>query len=116
MKSFKKYIEESIENGTLANAKYEIILSEGIPEDEIIQWSKRNLPELIIMGTRGKNQKEVDILGSVTAEVIDSSKFPVLAIPENSTIKINEDIKKVALVTTCDFKDCYFRKLLYKIP
>ena len=29
------------------------------------------------MGTRGKNQKDIDLIGSVTAEVIERSRVPV---------------------------------------
>ena len=36
------------------------------------------------MGTRGKSQKDIDLIGSVTAEVIERSRVPVLAIPENT--------------------------------
>ena len=35
------------------------------------------------MGTRGKSQKDMDLIGSVTGEVIEVNRVPVLAIPEN---------------------------------
>ena len=43
---------------------------------------KEYRPVIIIMGTRGKNQKDIDLIGSVTAEVIERSRVPVLAIPK----------------------------------
>ena len=39
------------------------------------------------MGTRGKSQKDIDLIGSVTAEIIDRSRTAVLAIPENTPFK-----------------------------
>ena len=64
------------------------------------------------MGTRGKDQKEIDLIGSVTAEVIDTSQVPVFAIPENTTVKTINDIKRLAFITTFDQRDLVgFEKL-----
>ncbi|MFT3739120.1 MAG: universal stress protein [Breznakibacter sp.] len=58
-------------------------LSKGVAEDEIIRYSKVYAPNVIIMGTRGKDRKSTDLIGSVTAEVIEMARVPVLAIPED---------------------------------
>lgn len=57
-------------------------MREGIPEEEVLRYTKEYRPRIIIMGTRGKSQKDIDLIGSVTAEVIERSRVPVLAIPE----------------------------------
>ena len=36
-------------------------------EEEILRYAKEQRPMVIIMGTRGKNQKDIDLIGSVTA-------------------------------------------------
>ena len=77
-------IKEKIVSGEFPDIKYSCILREGIPEEEILRYAKEERPIVIIMGTRGKNQKDIDLIGSVTAEVIDRSRVPVLAIPENN--------------------------------
>ena len=61
--------------------------------------------DLIIMGTRGKNQKDIDLIGSVTAEVIERSRVPVLAIPENTPFKQFSEVKRIAFITNFDQRD-----------
>ena len=69
-------------------------MREGIPEEEILRYSKEQQPCIVIMGTRGRSQKDVDLLGSVTAEVIERSRVPVLAIPENTPFN-NFEYKRI---------------------
>jgi len=98
-------INRKIESGDLPKVKYNYILREGLPEEEIIAYSKEYEPSLIIMGTRGKNQKEVDLIGSVTGEIIEVNKIPVLAIPENVCFKDLADVKNIAFATSFDQRD-----------
>lgn len=98
-------IKEKVSSGNFPDVKYSCLLREGIPEEEILRYSKDNNPIMTIMGTRGKNQKDIDLIGSVTAEVIDRSRISVLAIPENTSFKTFNEIKKVAFVTNFDQRD-----------
>ncbi len=105
MEEFKKYIEEK--NDKLGNEKvtlkYE--MTKGIAEEEIVSYAKEYEPWLIIMGTRGKDHKSVDLIGSVTAEVIDMTKYPVLVIPEDFDYKGLDKIRKVLYTTSFDESD-----------
>ena len=98
-------IKEKIKAGILPKVKYSCILREGIPEDEIINYAKEFTPLLIVMGTRGAGQKEIDLLGSVTAEVIDRSRTTVLAIPEDTPFENFDAVKKIAFITNFDQRD-----------
>lgn len=98
-------IKKKIASGEFPAVKYTCILREGIPEEEILRYSKEYEPQLIVMGTRGKNQKDIDLIGSVTAEVIDRSRVPVLTIPENTPIHDLDAIKRFAFITTFDQRD-----------
>lgn len=110
---FTSELKTKILQGELPDVPFEFIIREGIPEEEISRWSRQNNPELIVMGTRGKDQKEVDLIGSVTAEVIDSSSVPVFAIPENTHVKTEADINRLAFVTNFDERDLLgFQKLM----
>ena len=80
-------------------------MRDGIPEEEILRYAKEYRPQIIIMGTRGRSQKDIDLIGSVTAEVIERSKTFVYAIPEHTPLKTFNDIKKVAFVTNFDQRD-----------
>lgn len=98
-------IKEKVASGEFPNVKYTCILREGIPEEEILRYSKEISPRIIIMGTRGKNQKDIDLIGSVTAEVIERSRIAVLAIPENIPFKQFKDVKRIAFITNFDQRD-----------
>lgn len=113
VKKFTGELRNKILDGYMPDIPFDFILREGIPEEEIARWSRQYKPELIVMGTRGKDQKEADLIGSVTAEVIDSSVVPVFAIPENTHVKTLSDIKRLAFVTNFDQRDLFgFQKLM----
>ncbi|MDR1371218.1 MAG: universal stress protein, partial [Dysgonamonadaceae bacterium] len=85
------------------------------PEEEITACSKKHNPLAIIMGTRGKNQKDADLIGSVTAEVIEMSKSPVFAVPENTPFHSFSEIKHIAFGTSFEQKDLIAADALFKM-
>jgi len=64
---------------------------------------------VIIMGTRGADRKAADLIGSVTAEVMEGSKVPVMAIPENFEFQGMGEMKKMLYAT--DFQEADFKTL-----
>ena len=98
-------VKAKVASGEFPDVKYTCVLREGIPEEEILRYSKENRPRIIIMGTRGKNQKDIDLIGSVTAEIIERSRVPVLAIPENTPFKQFSEVKRIAFITNFDQRD-----------
>lgn len=82
MRHFSAQIKDKIKNGELPAVKFETCVVEGVPEDAITQYAKANNPFLIVMGTRGAKMKELEMIGSVTAEVLDKCRFSVLALPD----------------------------------
>lgn len=98
-------INQKIENKELPKVSFTSILREGIPEEEILRYSKEQRIKVVIMGTRGKSQKDLDLIGSVTAEVIDRSKAAVLALPEQTPFKSINEVKNIAFITNFDQRD-----------
>lgn len=98
-------IKQKVASGEFPDVKYTCLLRDGIPEEEILRYAKECNPQIIIMGTRGRSQKDIDLIGSVTAEVIERSKNYVYAIPEHTPLKTFNDIKKIAFVTNFDQRD-----------
>jgi nucleotide-binding universal stress UspA family protein len=96
MKNIVSVIDKKITAGELPEIKYDYILREGSPEDEIIAFSKEYRPTMIVMGTRGKSRKDVELIGSVTAEIIESVRFPLLVIPENVSFNSVKDTENIA--------------------
>lgn len=103
--NLKNIIKRKTNNGELPNIKYKTIVKEGIPEEEITKFCKEYNPSIIVMGTRGKARKEQDLIGSVTAEVIERSTAPVFAIPEDIILSNFNDIKNIAFVTNFNGND-----------
>lgn len=98
-------VRAKINSGEFPDIKYTCVLREGIPEEEILRYNKEQQPRIIIMGTRGKNQKDIDLIGSVTAEVIERSRTSVLAIPENTPFNRFNEVKRIAFLTNFDQRD-----------
>ncbi len=107
VKEFKAKIEDAIKESELKPVDYTFELREGVAEDEIRIWAKRHNPQLIVMGTRGSDEKETDFLGSVTAEVVDATSTPVLAIPKYCSFVKIDQIDKLAFLTDFDMHDLY---------
>ena len=116
LNNFVSYLKSLILEGKLPDVEFSAELSEGIPEEEIQRWTSINKPSIVIMGTRGKSQKEADMLGSVTAEVIDTSRIPVFAMPDKTNVKSIDDINKVGFVTNFDQRDLICFHKLMAIP
>lgn len=96
MTDFEHYIKDNIVSGNLPGVKFITKVEEGVPEETILDIAKKENPILIVMGTRGKSKKEAELIGSVTAEVLDAGKFPVLSIPEGMEMSNISEIKNVA--------------------
>ena len=102
MLAFKRKIEDSIATGVLPGVPFECEVIEGIPETAILEYAKNTEPALIVMGTRGKHKKEQDLIGSVTAEVLDSVKYPMFVIPEG--IALTDTGKMKSIIFYCNLE------------
>ncbi len=109
MNQFIRKIEGMILSGLLPKVPYKTVLVEGLPEDEIIDYSKKVRPLAIVMGTRGRSAKELDLIGSVTAEVMDGSKTPIFAVPVWAKKRKLSDMKRIVFLT--NFQEREFRAL-----
>lgn len=94
-----QYINE-IKDDTLPDVSFEFRLKQGVVEEEIKRYDRKFRPILVIMGTRDKKQKQVDLIGSITAEIIEQIQTPVLAIPDEIFLKPLEKIKEIAIATS----------------
>lgn len=98
-------IDKKITEGEFPSINYSYVLKEGLPEEEIVAYAKDYKPALIVMGTRGKDQKGVDLIGSVTAEVIEMTGIPLLAIPEKTTFTDFQQVRTVSFLTNFSQRD-----------
>lgn len=105
LEKFAATIKEMIKNGELPPVVFSTELLAGIPEDAILETAKNQKPMIIVMGTRGAEKKERELIGSVTAEVLDACRQPVFTIPEQSNLKSLEDLQDVVLMSNLDQND-----------
>lgn len=80
-------------------------LREGIVEDEIARVAADYRPGIIVLGARGKGERQSDIIGSVVYRVLDRTRIPVLAIPVNCAYDAEKEVKNVAYATDFDDSD-----------
>lgn len=102
---FSSKLRDSIKDGKLPPVKFSTSIVSAVPEDAILDVSKKEKPTLIVMGTRGADKKERELIGSVTAEVLDSCRQPVITIPEQSELASLNDLDEVVLMSNLDQND-----------
>ncbi len=105
MHELKDKIDKLVASGELPDVKFTTMLEPGVPEDVIKAYARMTPPELIVMATRGASREERNLLGSVTAEVLDSCRVPVFTVPENCHFDKVESIKKLAFFCNLDRQD-----------
>ncbi|MDR2472741.1 MAG: universal stress protein [Tannerella sp.] len=105
MNCMKTDIDTQTRAGKLPSVECKYIIREGLPEDVIIAYSNDIQPAMIVMGTRGKSRKNLDLIGSVTAEIIEHTQFPLLAIPENVVFNNLNDAENVAFAVSFKQQD-----------
>lgn len=72
------------------------ILQQGSPKEAILAAAKYEQPDYIVIGTKGASGLKEVFLGTIAERVINESKVPVLAIPQEAKFR---GIKKVLYIT-----------------
>ena len=103
--SFTTEIKSRIKSGEIPPVKFSTSIVAAVPEDAILDAAKRVKPMLIVMGTRGADKKERELIGSVTAEVLDSCRQPVFTVPEQSALIGLDNINDVVVISNLDQND-----------
>jgi nucleotide-binding universal stress UspA family protein len=77
----KNKILDSVKELDGDDIKKEIILKEGNVKKTIINYANTVNPDIIIMGTNGKDSLRDYMLGTTASYVVENSIYPVLVIP-----------------------------------
>jgi nucleotide-binding universal stress UspA family protein len=115
MDKFSDEIRGHIKQGSLPPVLFKSQILEGVPEDVIVEQAKAINPLMIVMGTRGSDRKEVEMIGSVTAEVLDSCRYPVFTIPESVTLQQITDVGNVIFYVNLDQEDILAMDALHRL-
>lgn len=115
MDLYESQLRQRIKDGQLPPVKFSDLITEGVPEDVINETAKSLSPMLIVMGTRGANRKVEELIGSVTAEVLDSCRYPVFSIPENKSLDHLGDILHLIFFSNLEQEDLLAIDTIYRI-
>lgn len=114
MSKFTRMIREKMKSGELPMVRFSAAVEEGVPEDAIISYARANPPYLVVMGTRSHSRKERELIGSVTAEVLDDCRFSVLAIPETIDASQFKSPGNILFFSNLDQEDIIAMDTLYR--
>lgn len=114
MTQFTGRLKDKMKGGELPIVKYSHTIVEGVPEDAIIEYAKDRAPYLVVMGTRCSDKKEKELIGSVTAEVLDECRFSVLTIPENLNPNTEFKPQNILFFSNLDQEDILAMDALYR--
>lgn len=104
-----------MKSGELPAVKITSEIRDGIPEESINQFAKDNSPLMIVMGTRGANTKERELVGSVTAEVLDTCRYPVFTVPDTVNLNDFSRLDSVLFFSNFDQEDILALDALFRL-
>jgi nucleotide-binding universal stress UspA family protein len=84
-------IENMLKENGLYFLNYEIIVSKGRPYIELIDFSKKNAVDLIVIGTHQNAGLKELAFGSISFSISKNSICPVLLIPLKNTAKLSQE-------------------------
>ncbi len=113
--NFYERARSAMKRGHMPVVKIEQIVVEGVPEDAIIEYAKSHAPYLIVMGTRRADKKEKDLIGSVTAQVLDEGRFTVLTVPEPIEAEDSLKPRNILFMSNLDQDDILAMDALYRL-
>ncbi len=105
MRNLRMKISEAQEDGSIPKIEFATDVREGIPEDVIKEYCHHTPPVVIVMATRGKDKRDEALIGSVTAEVLDSCRVPIFVVPENCKMTSVEAVTKLIYFCNLDRQD-----------
>lgn len=105
VENMKNLISKWVTNKDIPDVTFSFVLKEGVAEDVILEYCKKEKPALLVMGTHGKKSSNEDVIGSVTSVVLESGSTPTVAIPVNGNYKQPREVRKIAFLTNFDQKD-----------
>ena len=105
MRELRKKIEKEQADGKIPPLQFSTVVSEGVAEDVIKEYCRNTPPRLVVMATRAKQKKGEDLVGSVTAEVLDTCRVPVFSIPENGHFEKLDKLRKMVFFCNLDQHD-----------
>ncbi len=115
MRDLEAKIREKIKDGVLPPARFDSEVVEGLPEDSVDEYAGTHHPMLIVMGTKGADETNRHLFGSVTAEVLDSCRCTILTVPDSTSIPTVDKLRNVIFFASGTQDDILTLDALYRL-
>lgn len=115
MANFCERVRNAMKQGHMLPVPFTSKVTEGVPEDAIVEHGKQIKPSIIVMGTRGAARKEAEMIGSITAEVLDEGLFTVLSVPETASTSDVLTPHNILFFSNLDQEDILAMDAVYRI-
>ncbi|MBD5197607.1 MAG: universal stress protein [Bacteroidales bacterium] len=116
MDEFAERVKEYIKTGVIPAVKFVTEVFDGLAEEVILEYARSTSPMMIVMGTRGAGKKESEMVGSVTAEVLDSCRSVAFTVPETMRLPIPMDgMRQVTFFANLDHDDFSVLEKVYEL-
>lgn len=113
LQSFKERLTKIIKQKGIKGVDISYDLYKGNSVDTILNYAEGYKPGLIVMGTRGSEIEGFASFGSVTADIIQKAKLPVIAVPKTYDASKFMTPKRILYATSFDDIDySALRKLI----
>ncbi len=93
-KDRKQKLKQMVEAANFDKDKVKILFKIGKPVDEILKAINKEMPDLVVMGTRGRSNLKTSIMGAVAEKVFKRSPVNVLSYRDEDAI---ENLRKKIL-------------------
>lgn len=97
-------LKDELSRENIENVKIEHTLTGGLPEEEILNIAEIYLPDLIVMGTRGKGEKDI-LTGKVSTKVVKNARCRILTVPRNALYNGFQNLMYATNFNDEDFTD-----------
>lgn len=98
-------IDNRISNKEFPSVNYSYSIREGNITDEIDYFIKEYKPQLLVLGTKGIDNNTSNILGNVTADIIEMTNVPILAVPKDLDWEFLVRTRHIAFLTNFHDRD-----------
>ncbi len=115
MRDFEARLRDKIKDGVIPPVKFDSEIVEGLPEECVDNYTETHHPILIVMGTKGADDTNRHLFGSVTAEVLDSCRCSILTIPDTFNIPSGLSLRHLIFFASSSQDDILTLDALYRL-
>ena len=105
MEKLKNEILAGQRGGEIPEVNFDTAIAPGMPEEVIAEYCAVTPPHVVVMATRGCDRRREELIGSVTAEVIDHCRASVFTVPEDYTFAGFKQIVRICTFCHLDGTD-----------